>query len=108
LLAVAPAAGHAASPFDGRWTVTIRGLGNCDSGGSYSLRIRDGLVSYSGFAPVRVHGRVDRNGKVMLLLDGGQRWARAAGLLFRGSGGGTWRGQAKRRACAGLWRGQRK
>jgi len=100
---------EARSPFDGRWRVVIRSaIGNCDAAGSYPLIIRNGLVAYRGIVPVVIRGRVDRQGRVALRLDGGSRWARAAGKLSKFAGAGTWRGRWRRHACAGRWWAQRR
>jgi len=108
-LVCAPGPAQARSPFDGRWLVVIRSVtGACDTAGGYALHIRNGQVSYRGLAPISVRGRVDRRGRVVVRLHGGDRWAQAAGRLSKSAGAGTWRGRSNRRACAGRWRAQRR
>ena len=104
VLAGASGAAQARSPFDGRWLVVIRSpLKHCHASANYTLRIRNGRVTYRGLAPLRVHGRVDRRGKVVVRLSGGGQSARAAGRLWKHTGTGIWRGRKYQRTCRGKW-----
>jgi hypothetical protein len=109
VLAGTAGAAQARSPFDGRWLVVIRSPSKyCQESSSYTLRIRDGLVSYLGLAPLQVRGRVDREGKVLVRLSGAGQWAQAAGRLWKEGGTGIWRGRKQRRACEGQWWARRR
>jgi hypothetical protein len=102
-LLCAPLPAEGGSPFDGYWRVMIRSAAEHCKAAGYGLRIRNGLVSYLGLAPIRVQGRVDHRGRVNVRLHGGDRWAEAAGHLKKNSGAGTWRGRSQHRLCTGRW-----
>ena len=98
----------ARSPFDGRWLVVIRSASAHCAPGGYAVSIRNGVVSYPGFGPVSIRGRVDRQGRIAVHLNSGDAWAQAAGRLSARSGAGTWRGRLRQRACTGRWRAMRR
>jgi hypothetical protein len=94
---------HAASPYDGSWSVIITTVrGACSSGSGFGLQIRDGAVYGSG-GGFSVGGRVSRSGAVHVSVGSGQQHASGSGRLRSSSGGGSWRGVGSQGACLGYW-----
>jgi hypothetical protein len=89
---------HAASRFDGSWTVQIiTRRGSCDPSSSFGVEIHDGIVS----GPAS--GRVSKNGAVRVSVSSGGSYASGSGRLSTSSGSGSWRGVGSRGACSGTW-----
>jgi hypothetical protein len=75
---------HAASPFDGSWTVQINTRSDaCDPSSSFGVQIHDGVVSGA------VSGRVSKSGAVSVGVSSGGSNARGSGHLSASSGGGS-------------------
>ena len=87
---------HAASRFDGSWTVQIiTRRGACDPSSSFGVEIHDGVVS----GPAS--GRVSNSGAVRVSVSSGGSYASGSGRLSTSSGSGSWRGVGSRGACSG-------
>jgi hypothetical protein len=105
--ASATGAAHAATPFDGGWTVQIMTQrGACDPNSSFGVEIRDGVVYGSGGMPVS--GRVSGNGAVSVSVASGDQKASGSGKLSAHSGGGSWHGVGSRGVCSGKWSASRR
>ena len=90
--------GHAASRFDGSWTVQITTRrGACDPSSSFGFEIHDGVVSSAA------SGRVSKSGAVSVSVSSGGSYASGSGRLSTSSGGGSWHGVGSRGACSGTW-----
>ena len=97
-IATTVATAHAASRFDGSWTVQIiTRRGACDPSSSFGVEIHDGVVS----GPAS--GRVSNSGSVRVSVSSGGSYASGSGRLSISSGSGTWRGAGSRGACSGTW-----
>jgi hypothetical protein len=97
----------AGTPYDGPWNVTIMTQrGACDSGVSFGVDIRDGVVRGSG--GFNVSGRVARSGAVSVRISSGDSNAAGTGRLSGNSGRGAWRGNGSRGACSGSWAAARR
>jgi hypothetical protein len=84
--------------------MTLRG--ECDSGSSFGVEIRDGSVhGYGGFD---VRGHVAPSGAVQVRVSSGSASADGSGRLYGSSGGGTWHGRGSRGACYGQWTASRR
>ena len=102
------AAAPAATPFDGRWSVSIvTDKGNCDRGYRYGLEIRNGQVSYVGDNSFDISGQVNRNGYVHVRVARGSSYADGHGRLSRDGGSGVWHG-AGSGSCSGTWTAERR
>ena len=89
---------HAASRFDGSWTVQIMTRrGACNPSSSFGVEIHDGVVS----GPAS--GRVSNSGAVRVSVSSGGSYASGSGRLSTSSGSGSWRGVGSRGACSGTW-----
>ncbi len=89
---------HAASRFDGSWTVQINTRrGACDPSSSFGVEIHDGIVSGAA------SGRVSTSGAVSVGVSSGGSYASGSGRLSASSGGGSWHGVGSRGACSGTW-----
>jgi hypothetical protein len=109
LVAGAPA--HAATPYDGAWSVLIMtDQGTCDRAYRYALRISNGQVLYGGDGggPARISGRVNRGGRVVVSVASGQGSAIGSGRLSAAGGSGRWRGAGSQATCAGRWVAERR
>jgi hypothetical protein len=103
-----PASAAAATPFDGRWSVTIQtDRGACDRAYRYGILINNGHVSYAGDNAFDIRGQVARNGAVRVRVSRGSSYADGQGRLSRDSGGGTWHG-AGNGTCSGRWFAERR
>ena len=97
-IATTVATAHAASRFDGSWTVQIiTRRGACDPSSSFGVEIHDGVVS----GPAS--GRVSNSGAVRVSVSSGGSYASGSGRLSTSSGSGSWRGVGSRGACSGTW-----
>ena len=101
-MVLASGVAQARTSFDGAWSVRIvTTRGACDSGGTFGLQIRNGVVSgYGGFS---VSGRVSSNGATSVTVSSGDQSASGSGRLFGNSGRGSWRGNGSRGVCSGSW-----
>jgi hypothetical protein len=98
-----------ASAFDGSWSIVIQTqVGDCDRAYRFGVEIQDGQVLNAGNEPVTLEGRVAPNGTVRVSVAAGDQEAHGAGRLSPTSGGGAWRGQGSRGACAGTWVAERR
>jgi len=96
---------HAATPYDGSWSVQIMTQrGSCDPSSSFGVEIQDGVVS--GGAGIR--GRVTGKGAVSVSVASGSSSANGSGRLTASSGGGSWRGVGSRGPCSGRWSASRR
>ncbi|MCX7310501.1 MAG: hypothetical protein WCG92_24545 [Hyphomicrobiales bacterium] len=101
----APAVATAATPYDGRWSLSILTQhGACDT---YNLpvNIENGHVSFPGL--VRASGRVVSGGAVRVAVAAGDKSAAGSGKLSSGSGSGRWTGKSGDARCSGTWTAQR-
>jgi hypothetical protein len=99
----------AASPFDGRWSVSIvTEKGDCDRGYRYDIRIEDGRLVYDGEGGFSFSGAVAPSGAVTVTVGRGSQHASGAGRLAARNGSGTWRGRSSAGECAGRWDAERR
>jgi hypothetical protein len=104
---VAPA--PAATPFDGRWSVSIvTERGDCDRGYRFDVRIENGRLVYDGEGGFDFSGTVAPNGAVTVTVGKGSQSASGSGRLAARSGSGTWLGRSPSGACAGRWDAERR
>jgi hypothetical protein len=100
---------RASSAFDGAWSVLIQTrAGDCEPSFRYGLQIQNGEVLNAGGEQVALEGHVAPNGVVRVSVAAGGQEAQGTGRLSQASGGGTWRGQGSRGACAGTWMAERR
>lgn len=96
--------------FDGNWSVLIiTQSGSCDPSYRYGVQIADGVVTYTGGAPITMQGRVTPKGAVRVIVQAGSQWADGQGTLSakRNIGSGKWKGQGLSSMCAGVWQAER-
>lgn len=99
----------AATPFDGRWSVSIvTEQGDCDRGYRYDVRIENGRLSYDGEGGFSFSGAVAADGAVRVAVSKGSQSANGAGRLSARSGSGTWRGRSSAGECSGRWDAERR
>jgi hypothetical protein len=92
-------AGQARSPFDGRWRVeAMADTSKCSVRHTVAFQVANGQIRGTFFGFI-ARGGVDRNGKVILRIDG----VRATGALAARIGRGRW----KSRTCNGTWTARR-
>lgn len=107
VISLAPEA-WAASPYDGYWSVVIQTLrGACEPAYRSAVFIRDGVVS-GGDGVAQLYGRVNRRGRVSVVVRSGTQTARGTGRLGRRSGGGSWSGVGTAGRCSGRWAASRR
>ncbi len=95
----------AATPYDGRWSLSIvTQRGACDTY-NFPVDITNGHVSFPGL--VRASGRVASGGAVRVNVAAGDKSASGSGKLSLGSGGGRWTGRSGEARCSGTWTAQR-
>ncbi len=95
----------AATPYDGRWSLTINTQrGACDT---YNLPVEivNGNVSFPGL--VRASGRVAKNGAVQVAVAAGGKSAAGSGRLMATNGSGRWTGKSGEDRCSGTWTAQK-
>jgi hypothetical protein len=103
--AVAAGGAQAASPYDGRWSLTITTTrGDC-SVYNFPVEIINGRVSFPGL--VRAGGRVTPQGRVQVNVAVTGKSARGSGQLTIAYGSGRWSGRAEKDRCSGSWTAQR-
>jgi hypothetical protein len=91
--------GQVRSPFDGRWRVEARAqTSKCSARHTVAIQVANGQIRGTFFGFI-ARGGVDRNGKVILRIDG----VRATGALAAKTGRGRWRS----RSCNGTWTARR-
>lgn len=101
--------GLAATPFDGRWSVSIvTEKGDCDRGYRYEVRVENGRLSYDGEGDFSISGAVAADGAVRVAVSKGGQSASGVGRLSARSGSGTWRGRSSAGECAGRWDAERR
>jgi hypothetical protein len=96
---------NAATPYDGRWSLSITTTrGTCDT---YNLPvdITNGHVSFPGL--VRANGRVTGKGSVRVFVSAMGKSASGSGRLTLSSGSGRWSGRSGEDRCSGHWTAQR-
>ena len=95
----------AATPYDGRWSLSIvTQKGDCDTY-NFPVDITNGSVSFPGL--VKASGRVAGNGSVSVNVAAGDKSASGSGRLSLGSGSGRWTGKSGEARCSGTWTAQR-
>jgi hypothetical protein len=100
-------ASHAASSFDGSWSVSVRSnFGKCEASAYYSLRVENGKIRHDGGDAV-VSGQVDGRGNIHVSIHQNGHGASGSGHLSGAKGVGTWRGQRSAMLCGGRWEAQR-
>jgi hypothetical protein len=108
IVSTAGSAATARNIYDGNWSVLIvTQSGSCDPSYRYGVQIMDGMVIYSGGAPITMQGRVTPKGAVRVIVQAGSQWADGSGKLKGNTGGGVWKGQGVSSMCAGVWRADR-
>lgn len=109
LAASADRALHAASSFDGDWSVVvITEAGDCDRAYRYPVKVVNGSIKYEGEAGISISGRVDPNGKLIASVQRGEQRADGTGRLSRTSGSGKWSGKSSTSQCSGRWEAERR
>jgi hypothetical protein len=104
LIAITGTASHAASRFDGAWSVSvITSRGDCAASYRYPMVITNGVVGNGGSADVVVRGNVAPSGAVRVVVSQGNTAAAGYGRLFGAVGRGSWRGAS----CSGSWTAER-
>ncbi len=95
---------QAAGAFDGSWTVDIAGRsGTCDGlNTSYSLKIVNGVVRYSG-GDAQISGSVSQSGDLSVRVSSAGNSAGGSGKLSARSGRGRFRGTSGSGTCGGVW-----
>ena len=98
-------AASAASPYDGRWSLTINTQrGTCDTY-NFPVEIVNGNVSFPGL--VRASGRVAKNGAVQVAVAVPGKSAAGSGRLTSMNGSGRWTGKSGEDRCSGTWTAQK-
>lgn len=106
-ISLAPSA-VAASPYDGYWSVVIvTTRGACERAYRSAVTISNGVVS-GGDGLAQVYGRVNRRGRVSVVVSSGAQSARGSGRLGRSTGGGSWSGAGTSGRCSGRWSASRR
>ena len=96
---------NAATPYDGRWSLSITTTrGSCDTY-NFPVDITNGNVSFPGL--VRANGRVTGKGSVRVFVSAMGKSASGSGRLSLSSGGGSWSGRSGEDRCSGRWTAQR-
>jgi hypothetical protein len=95
----------AATPYDGRWSLSIvTERGACDAY-NFPVDINNGNVSFPGLN--KASGRVTRGGGVRVFVSAMGKSASGSGRLSLGSGRGRWTGRSGEARCSGSWTAQR-
>ncbi|THD75186.1 MAG: hypothetical protein E7813_01645 [Bradyrhizobium sp.] len=99
--ALTAAPGHAQSPYDGLWSVTVvTKSGSCEPSTRSTLTVADGRVSAAG---ADISGTIGREGLVRVSIHG----AYANGQLSGNTGSGKWNGASSGVPCSGRWEASR-
>jgi hypothetical protein len=107
VVTVASTAGFAAAatPYDGRWSLSIvTEHGACETY-NFPVDITNGNVTFPGL--VRAKGRVSAGGGVRVYVAVTGKSASGSGTLSQGSGRGRWTGKSGEARCSGTWTAQR-
>jgi hypothetical protein len=95
----------AATPYDGRWSLSIvTKRGACDTY-NFPVEITNGHVSFPGLN--KASGRVAAGGAVKVFVSAMGKSASGSGKLSQGSGSGSWNGKSGEDRCSGTWTAQR-
>ena len=106
-LAATPTAAIAAG-HDGNWTVVvITDQGRCDRTSRYNVKVSQGVLQYTSYNSVSMHGTVSPQGEVRVTIRHHDDGANGSGHLSERSGNGGWQGVGVNGACSGRWRAQR-
>ena len=96
---------RAATPYDGRWSLSITTTrGACDAY-NFPVDIQNGRVSFPGL--VRANGRVTGKGNVRVFVAAMDKSASGSGRLTPSYGSGSWSGRSGDDRCSGRWTAQR-
>ena len=94
----------ASTRYDGAWTVSITTTrGECDSGSSFTIHVRNGIVS----GAFNARGRVSTSGHAEVSVSSGNQGGSGSGQLSGNSGGGSWRAVGSQGPCSGSWSASR-
>ena len=97
--------GHAASDYDGTWSVTIVAEdGNCPSR-TVAINVVDGRVSYSGLFGAEANGAIGAGGALKVSFSHKDERVTAKGALKGRRGFGSW--ASRTRSCGGSWTARR-
>jgi hypothetical protein len=107
LVAIAPTVslGYAATPYDGRWSLSITTTRGASDAYNFAVDIQNGRVSFPGL--VRANGRVIGKGNVRVFVATMGKSASGSGKLSLSSGSGSWSGRSGDDRCVGRWTAQR-
>jgi len=95
----------AATPYDGRWSLSIvTQRGACDTY-NFPAVITNGNVTFPGLN--KANGRVNSKGGVRVFVSAMGKSASGSGTLSQGSGRGRWTGSSGDDRCSGTWTAQR-
>jgi hypothetical protein len=104
LFAAAIGGAQARSQYDGTWTVSITTTkGACDSGATFTIQVRDGIVS----GAFNARGQVSSSGYAQVSVSSGNQGGSGSGRLRGNSGGGAWHAVGSRGTCSGSWSASR-
>jgi len=107
ILAGTPA--HAATPYDGLWSVLIiTEQGTCDRGYRYAVRIKQGRVGHAdpSSSSFNIQGRVASGGGIRVSVMRGDKRADGSGRMTKNAGSGKWR--SSKGECSGIWSAERR
>jgi hypothetical protein len=107
-VATAPTTAFAAD-HDGNWIVkVITERGKCDRTSSYNVNVSDGILHYTSYTSINLHGTVSPQGEVRVSLRHHDDGANGSGHLSERSGIGGWQGVGTNGACSGRWQANRR
>ena len=96
---------QAATPYDGRWSLSITTTrGDCDAH-NFPVDITNGNVSFPGL--VKANGRVTGKGRVRVFVSVMGKSASGSGRLTAFHGNGSWSGRSGADRCSGSWTAER-
>lgn len=96
---------HAATPFDGNWSIlAVTESGPCDRAYRFPVRVANGRITYAGTASTTATGSVDRGGRVKVNFSHGDRILLASGRARADAGAGRWTSKS----CKGNWTAERR
>jgi hypothetical protein len=95
----------AATPYDGRWSLSIvTKRGACDTY-NFPVDITNGHVTFPGLN--KASGRVSAGGSVKVFVSAMGKSASGSGKLSLGAGSGSWSGKSGEDRCSGTWTAER-
>lgn len=98
---------HAASRFDGSWSVVATAdAGSCTGPYRYPIVIRDGNVDDAGSNGVDASGRAADDGRIVGTIRRGLASVAVSGRLSKTTGRGNWR-LTGLGSCSGRWTARR-